>query len=570
MKQIDPKFLERSRTAFLSNAPLALAEIRARIAAQATGTARRDMLSALDSLERLFGRPLSSIRSTPKVVRELLQAKCGLQLGVSAKRYANICSCVATAVRTYGERIPSITKRMPLTPAWTELLGLLGDKDKVWRSALRRLACYCSHMEIPPEGVDKTALLGFHAAVDAEDVVKHPRKILKSTIAYWNKSRRQVAGWPDFALSSPFRSEPFMRPLTAFPESFQADVARWVERVTDPDPFDPHAPARPLRSATVESRVKELLRFASALVARGELTIDQITELRVFFEVERFKSGMRHFLERNGDTSSLHIEGMANHLRHIAKFHCRVDEATLEAMTLICRRLDCGSGARMSERNRERLRQFDDPKNVTKLLVFPAEERTRALKFKNPQRAARCMERALAIDILIHCSLRIQNLRSINLKNDLRKSGDQYCLSIEGNKVKNGQALEFEFPVELSQALDEFVADYRPRIAGTENPYLFAGQGNKPRSANAMRASISDTLRKNAGIEMHPHLFRHAIAKIVVERDPSAYAAISRHLGHKSMDTTLGNYLGTETRAAARHINRLLNQALVDPQIREE
>jgi integrase len=76
-----------------------------------------------------------------------------------------------------------------------------------------------------------------------------------------------------------------------------------------------------------------------------------------------------------------------------------------------------------------------------------------------------------------------------------------------------------------------------------------------------MRFAIGETLRKNAGLVMHPHLFRHAIAKIVVERNPDMYVPVSRHLGHKRLDMTMAHYLGTETRAAARHIDRLLRDA---------
>jgi integrase len=62
-------------------------------------------------------------------------------------------------------------------------------------------------------------------------------------------------------------------------------------------------------------------------------------------------------------------------------------------------------------------------------------------------------------------------------------------------------------------------------------------------------------------LELNPHLIRHAIAKIVIDRDPGAYLSISRVLGHASLSTTLGHYLGTETKAAARHIDQLLIEA---------
>ncbi len=63
---------------------------------------------------------------------------------------------------------------------------------------------------------------------------------------------------------------------------------------------------------------------------------------------------------------------------------------------------------------------------------------------------------------------------------------------------------------------------------------------------------------------MSPHLFRHVIAKLLVEKDPAMYAAVSRHLGHRSMGTTLAFYLGAETRAASRKLGEVLREARDD------
>lgn len=75
-----------------------------------------------------------------------------------------------------------------------------------------------------------------------------------------------------------------------------------------------------------------------------------------------------------------------------------------------------------------------------------------------------------------------------------------------------------------------------------------------------MRDALSKPLRKYAGIEMSPHLYRRAIAKIVVERNPECALDVSRRLGHTSVNTTYQSYLGTETPAASRRINALLSE----------
>ena len=79
-----------------------------------------------------------------------------------------------------------------------------------------------------------------------------------------------------------------------------------------------------------------------------------------------------------------------------------------------------------------------------------------------------------------------------------------------------------------------------------------------------MRHALSDALWRHAGIRMSPHLYRHAIAKIVVERHPELVHDVSRRLGHKSINTTYQSYLGTEGLAASRRVNTLLQQVRDD------
>ena len=53
MNKISPDFLARSRDAFASNRGMSLQDLRDRVAERAAGIARRDLLSALDTIARL-------------------------------------------------------------------------------------------------------------------------------------------------------------------------------------------------------------------------------------------------------------------------------------------------------------------------------------------------------------------------------------------------------------------------------------------------------------------------------------------------------------------------------------
>lgn len=562
MKAIDPKFLEKSRVAFTSNAAMSLAEIRAKVALMPATASRRDMLSALDTLARLYEKPLEVIPADGRHLRRMLKDGCAARFGVSSKRLANIASLVAGAVRTYGNGPEPVTKRIPLTDGWTALLGTISRPKR--RMALHRLACFCSYMGIEPSQVDEEVLLGFYGALDAEDLVKDPKRILKATIANWNMCGREVPRWPPIKLASPFKTTPYTLPLASFPVSFQADVAAWVQRVSKPDVFDPTALRKPLKPSTIAGYIVTIRRFASALVHRGAAPLEGLNSLADLFTGDRFKQGLTYFVERDGGVANQHLVSLAHDLKNIAKYHCKVPLEVLGAITGICTNLDNQVERRLSEKVRQRLRQFDDPENVKRLLELPSAERARGLKCQNPICQAKFMERALAIDILIHTCLRIENLRTINLTTDIYVANGKSYLTIAGERVKNGSRLDFELPDAVGEALAEFLELYRPRLATLKSPFLFVGQGGGARSHGALRTAITTCVEKRTGLKMHVHLFRHTIGKIVVERDPGAYAAFSQHVGHKRLDTTLRNYLGTETKAAGRHVNSLLSKALLD------
>jgi integrase len=131
-------------------------------------------------------------------------------------------------------------------------------------------------------------------------------------------------------------------------------------------------------------------------------------------------------------------------------------------------------------------------------------------------------------------------------------------LFVPEHKTKNGMSLDLELSPEAGRHVRCFIDQHRQLLPGSGGTYLFPGETGGPRSKNAIYEATCGAARKPAGLDINPHLFRHAIAKIAVERDPGAVLAVSRTFGHKSLDTTTSMYLGTEGRAAARHLDRIL------------
>ncbi|MGC2413946.1 MAG: tyrosine-type recombinase/integrase [Stellaceae bacterium] len=88
---------------------------------------------------------------------------------------------------------------------------------------------------------------------------------------------------------------------------------------------------------------------------------------------------------------------------------------------------------------------------------------------------------------------------------------------------------------------------------------LFPGRHEtEVKSRSTFRNQLGRTIRRYTGLQMHPHLFRHARAKIHLDRHPGEYAIVSTALGHASIDTTRDFYAGLENAAAMRHFDEVI------------
>lgn len=562
MNQMNPEFQAKARTAFLDNAGITLRHVREKVAALPASTRRRDTLSALDAVQKLFGRDLAAVPANWLALRTLFGSRNAAQLGVSEKRHANIRSEVTKAVKTFGAGQAALTKRVVLAPEWT---GLLAQTPlKRYGNALSRLASFCSVMGVLPEKVNSGTLLALNEALVAEEVIKDPRRILKHTIAHWNMCQARVPGWPGFKLASPFPSTRYMLELAEFPKSFQADIAAWRRRLLEADYLEGDGPAQVLRPITVNGQEKLIRRFASALIEAGTMAIEDIKSLATLADIKTLKAGLNIFIRKAGNKPTEYVRKFGWLFLSIAKHHAKLPEEQIKAIRAIMMRL----GQReigMTQRNRERLSQFDDPKNVAALLNFPIEERNRGLKVTNPYRKAKFFERALSAAILLYASVRMQNLHTIRTDRNIRWHQGHCILTFDKTETKNSRPLELELPLNIGYLLQEFIRDHRRQLPGAEGPYLFPGKNGGPRSHNTMRYDFEHAVLKHIGLVVNPHLMRHFTAMIAIVADPANLEAVAQRLGHSTRQTCINFYLGNESKPSSRVMNRILEEAIANP-----
>ena len=520
---------------------------------------RRNVASGMRSFCKAIGKTPPQIPAHPSFIRPHLKRLHPAQTGLKKRRIANIKSELLFALKRYGRRKGSPGYMIPLTPAWRALRDMDVVATAVHdRRSVSRMMRLCSARGIDPGDVDDAvAALLLQALID-ESLATDPRSRWKKILYAWNKLVERVPEWPRRTLTIPSDNRNFTIPLERFPASLQSEIAAAMARWAGADILDETGPGKPLAPATLEKRRVQLRELASALVLSGR-EIEDIVSLARIVEVDAATTILRFYLKRAGGKPTSRIHGLAIIIKTIAKHVVGVDSDQLEALKGLCNRVD-PKHVGMTERNRDRLRPFDDPRNVERLLSLPHATVREVLRDdRGLDRDALVVQWALAVEILIMAAMRLKNLAGLRIERHIqrtRASDGEVHLVIPGAEVKNGEPLDYPLPAETVRLLDLYLDDFRPRLCSATNPWLFPGRsGETPKAGSALSKQLKRFVFEATGLEVNAHLFRHLTAKLFLDQNPGHYETVRRHLGHRSMETTIKAYAGMETAAASRHFD---------------
>lgn len=80
---------------------------------------------------------------------------------------------------------------------------------------------------------------------------------------------------------------------------------------------------------------------------------------------------------------------------------------------------------------------------------------------------------------------------------------------------------------ELVELLDSYVAQWRPLLTIGPSPFLFPGKApNRGKGNGALSSQIKELVRGYTRLDMPAHRFRHAAAKIYLDRHPGEYEVV--------------------------------------------
>lgn len=536
-----------------------LAEVLAAILAdESVSSGRKKAVKThFGTYARAQGKSLDSLPADPAAHRAFIKRFHASKIGVSAGHWRNVVSSLNFALHHLGLTTLPGRSTKPLATQWQSLYVRLPDPG--FRAGLSRLMRYCSSKAIMPTDINDAILSEFLRVLTEESLAKEPARQHRRTILTWNRAVAEIDGWQGSPLTVPNNKVTRTLLWDAFPVSLRDEIESFLAIGADPDPFEEHGPRRALAVNTINGHRYKLQCYCSALVVTGSRPEDLGT-LEGLVELETVKRGLRHLLDHYKTAKTVYQ--FAQLLRAIARDHLHLADERITELSRLCKRIRREKPG-MTDHNRELLRQLDDPRNVRNLLDLPARLVRKAKRLDRGRRDdVLLIQLALAVEILTVAPLRLGNLARLRLDRHIQRSrsnrGGVVHLVIDAEEVKNRTALEYELPHETVELLKLYLDDYRPRLTSPESPWLFPGRDGNHKVPAVLGRQISDIIFKEIGLKIHPHLFRHAMAKLFLDENPGQYEVVRRVLGHSSMNTTTTFYAGGEGVSAAKHFDKTI------------
>jgi integrase len=525
-------------------------------------TRLRDLRSAVRRVAELLGNVPAAIPLAMEKIQAGLSTINPIAVGLSAKRFANIRSDFLAAVKASGVLPVKSGARGSLGPEWMKLFEAL--KGRRAHIGLSRLARHASAEGIEPKDVNDAVINRFIAGVRAGSLHQKPNVLHRQVTLIWNEAATEL-GLPGVTVAS-FRAPPKRIDESLLPPSFINDRDSYLAWCGVSDPFAADARTKRLAPRTLKLARNQIHAAVTALVKNG-MEPKQIRSLADLVTVDNLKSILRQRLADAGDQQKSFDHYLGRALIRIAREWVKVDDAVLTELRRVASKLPAPTRYDLTLKNKQFLRQFDDPQALRRLRWLPEQlwkEVKNEIRQKPNFRTLAKAQAALALGLLTFISIRSENLWELEFdKHIFLRSGPGAISTLELNpeEVKNESVIGFDIPSHLAKMLIEYRESLAPAHIGHRPTRLFVHTDGTPKAQSTVAYLIGTYAKRRAGITLTPHQFRHLAAKIMLDANPGNFEGVKQVLGHKNLKTTM-IYAGMNSRRAGRHHHSLIEQAV--------
>jgi hypothetical protein len=547
---------------------------------------RRDLISAIKRAIVVCNVPADALIMSCSFLNERFYKRSPAAFNMTRAGFGNIGTNLRFILSRLNQYAPRDRSHASLPLVWRKLHDALADNHR--RASLITFMRYCGLMKIAPLEVRPDTVVAFEAWCDNHILNKKLIKLGNLTKQAWNKAVEDIPGWPQVRLVRPKARDQYSLPFETYPSTFQEDVNDFADRMagkvkgrrftaagasvgSKQAGLRRHAGGgRVVKPSTIAGKIQLIKMAAGALVSSGcpPSTIKCLRDL--VDPIENADAIFDFFWKRSSERPGSNVSSIARVLHQIALHHCNPPVPGAEEITEWVRAVTPQQGQGMTAKNRHRLQALLQPQTCDDLLHLPEELTDDAQVAATPKQAARLMLRAVAIEILSMCPMRIGNLRTLRLDENFRRLDPRSKLithiTIPAEDVKNGVPMDWPIPQESARLIQSWIDKYRPTRPGNDNLFLFPGQVTGAMSGGGLFTAITSTVEQRIGAKVHVHLFRHFAVAMFLRDHPGAYETARRILGHKSVQTTIRFYAGLEANSAAEQFDNVILRARHSPQ----
>lgn len=521
---------------------------------------RRDLISACNSTARLAGRAASDIPANVPALRDLLSRLHPVQGRISKKSLSNIRSGLAAAFELAGI-IPPDNRNTPPLPAWTEFLGKATKKHHAIH--LSRFARFCSQRQIEPVDVNDEVLQAFRAWLDVRLLANDPKNVVKDTAVTFNAIVKR-AGLDIPLLTTALADRHVAHRLNTYPASLGEDIERYLKRLREPDLFSGEGPRRPLRPTSLRNVEANIRQTLDAAVSAGYPPA-HFKGLADLVQIDVISAAVHHMIARRGGKLPSGLNNILATIMAIARHYLKLDKTIIDKIAAAQNKVGDQLGMNrpsMSEKSQRRMDQFEARDNIVRLANLPMILLQRAEKNAGNKSGTIDAMIAAAIAILLCCPMRIKNLSTLHMKDDMTlvKEGRNtvILIHISPDKTKGRQAIDAVIEPPYSTVIARYITHHRKHAAGKPSDWLFPAVSGGARTPDHFGGLIKDHIFRHTGLTVNAHLFRHFSAYVFLEANPGSYEDVRRVVGHAKMDTTTSFYAPASTKATFKRYGDVL------------